>query len=40
VTAVGIGAQASYDAMCAGKSGIKKLPSWCDEYPAQVIIIQ
>jgi hypothetical protein len=22
--------------MCEGKSGIRKLPSWADEFPAQV----
>ena len=37
VTPVGIGAEVSYRAMCEGKSGIVKLPSWADEYPAQVI---
>ena len=36
VTCVGIGADVSYKAMCDGKSGIRKLPSWADEYPAQV----
>ena len=36
VTCVGIGADISYKAMCDGKSGIRKLPSWADEYPAQV----
>lgn len=36
VTPVGIGADVSYKAMCEGKSGIRKLPSWADEYPAQV----
>jgi len=36
VTPVGIGAEEAYQAMCAGKSGIVKLPSWADEYPAQV----
>ena len=37
VTPVGIGAEVSYRAMCEGKSGIVKLPSWAAEYPAQVI---
>ena len=36
VTCVGIGADVSYKAMCDGKSGIRKLPSWADEFPAQV----
>ena len=36
VTPVGIGADVAYKAMCEGKSGIVKLPSWADEYPAQV----
>jgi len=36
VTPVGIGGKEAYDAMCAGKSGIRKLPSWADEYPAQL----
>lgn len=36
VTPVGIGGQEAYDAMCEGKSGIRKLPSWADEYPAQL----
>jgi 3-oxoacyl-[acyl-carrier-protein] synthase II len=36
VTPVGIGADVSYKAMCEGKSGIRKLPSWADEYPAQL----
>lgn len=36
VTPVGIGGQEAYEAMCAGKSGIRKLPSWADEYPAQL----
>jgi len=35
VTPVGIGADAAYKAMCEGKSGIRRLPSWADEYPAQ-----
>lgn len=35
VTPVGIGADVAYKAMCEGKSGIVKLPSWADEYPAQ-----
>lgn len=36
VTPVGIGAEVAYKAMCEGKSGIVKLPSWADEYPAQL----
>ena len=36
VTPVGLNAVDSYKAMCEGKSGIRKLPSWADEYPAQV----
>lgn len=36
VTPVGIGGHESYEAMCQGKSGIRKLPSWADEYPAQL----
>ena len=36
VTPVGIGGHEAYEAMCAGKSGIRKLPSWADEYPAQL----
>ena len=36
VTPVGIGGQEAYQAMCEGKSGIRKLPSWADEYPAQL----
>ena len=36
VTPVGIGAEVAYKAMCEGKSGIVKLPSWANEYPAQV----
>ena len=39
VTPVGIGADVAYKAMCEGKSGIVKLPSWADEYPAQVCYI-
>ena len=35
ITPVGIGSDASYKAMCEGKSGIVRLPSWADEYPAQ-----
>lgn len=36
ITPVGIGGHETYDALCAGKSGIRKLPSWADEFPAQV----
>ena len=36
VTPVGIGGHVAFDAMVAGKCGIKRLPSWADEYPAQV----
>jgi len=36
VTPVGIGGDVAYKAMCEGKSGIVKLPSWADEYPAQL----
>lgn len=36
VTPVGIGGDVSYKAMCEGKSGIVRLPSWADEYPAQL----
>ena len=36
VTPVGIGAGVAYEAMCEGKSGIVRLPSWADEYPAQL----
>ena len=36
VTPVGIGADEAYKNMCDGKSGIRKLPSWADEFPAQV----
>lgn len=39
VTPVGIGGDASYKAMCEGKSGIRRLPSWADEFPAQVFIV-
>lgn len=39
VTPVGIGAENAFQAMCQGKSGIRKLPSWADEYPAQVLWI-
>jgi 3-oxoacyl-(acyl-carrier-protein) synthase len=38
VTPVGIGSEVTYKALCVGKSGIVRLPSWADEYPAQVII--
>jgi 3-oxoacyl-(acyl-carrier-protein) synthase len=37
VTPLAIGAEESYQAMCQGKSGIVRLPSWADEYPAQVL---
>lgn len=33
---MGIGGDVAYKAMCDGKSGIKKLPSWADEFPAQL----
>jgi hypothetical protein len=36
VTPVGIGGEAAYQALCQGKNGIVRLPSWADEYPAQV----
>ena len=36
ITPVGIGGHETYEALCAGKSGIRKLPSWADEFPAQV----
>ena len=36
VTPVGIGGEEAYRAMCAGKSGLVRLPAWADEYPAQV----
>lgn len=36
VSPVGIGAQNAYQALCDGKSGIRRLPSWADEFPAQV----
>ena len=36
MTPVGIGADVAYNAMCEGKSGIVRLPSWADEYPAQL----
>lgn len=36
VTPVAIGGDESYKALCAGKSGIVRLPSWADEYPAQL----
>jgi 3-oxoacyl-[acyl-carrier-protein] synthase II len=36
ITPLGIGAELSYQAMCKGTSGVSKLPSWADEYPAQL----
>ena len=36
MTPVGIGGAEAYKALCEGKSGIRRLPSWADEYPAQV----
>jgi 3-oxoacyl-[acyl-carrier-protein] synthase II len=36
ITPVGIGAQESYEALCAGKSGLRLLPSWADEYNARL----
>lgn len=36
MTPVGIGGDEAYKNMCAGKSGIRKLPSWADEFPAQL----
>lgn len=36
VTPVGIGAETTYKALCEGKSGIKRLPAWADEYPSKV----
>eukprot|EP01035_Chromulina_nebulosa_P020380 gene20380-26449_t len=35
VTPVGIGAEATYQALIAGKSGIVRLPSWADEFPSK-----
>ena len=40
VTPVGHGADVAYKAMCEGKSGVRRLPSWADEYPAQVCCTQ
>lgn len=36
VTPVGIGAEVAYKALCEGKNGIVRLPSWADEYPAKL----
>jgi 3-oxoacyl-[acyl-carrier-protein] synthase II len=36
ITPVGHGAETAYQALCAGKNGISKLPSWADEFPAQL----
>jgi hypothetical protein len=36
VTPVGIGGEVAYQALCQGQNGIVRLPSWADEYPAQV----
>jgi len=36
VTPVGIGADEAYKALCEGKSGLRRLPAWADEYPAQL----
>jgi len=36
VTPVGIGGDVAYKALCAGKSGIVRLPAWADEYPSQL----
>lgn len=36
VTPVGIGGDVAYKALCDGKIGIRKLPQWADEYPAQL----
>ena len=36
VSPVGIGGEEAYQALCQGKNGIKRLPSWADEFPAQV----
>lgn len=35
VSPVGIGAHTMFDALCEGKSGIVRLPSWADEFPAK-----
>lgn len=36
VSPVAIGAHKMFDALCEGKSGISRLPSWADEFPAQL----
>jgi len=36
VTPVGVGVEATYKNLCDGQSGIRRLPSWADEYPAQL----
>eukprot|EP00611_Tribonema_gayanum_P025652 TRINITY_DN589_c0_g2_i3.p1 TRINITY_DN589_c0_g2~~TRINITY_DN589_c0_g2_i3.p1 ORF type:complete len:497 (-),score=181.45 TRINITY_DN589_c0_g2_i3:144-1556(-) len=36
VSAVGWGADAHFQKLLAGESGLKKMPSWADEYPARV----
>ena len=36
ITPVGNNAHEAYDNLCAGKSGIRRLPSWADEFPAQL----
>lgn len=36
ITPVGNGGDIAYKALCEGKSGIRRLPSWADEYPAQL----
>mmetsp|Transcript_31619 Transcript_31619/g.32205 ORF Transcript_31619/g.32205 Transcript_31619/m.32205 type:complete len:462 (-) Transcript_31619:201-1586(-) len=36
VSPVGIGADETYKALCAGKSGIVRLPPWAHEFPAQL----
>jgi 3-oxoacyl-[acyl-carrier-protein] synthase II len=36
VSSVGVGADNFFQALVDGKSGIAKMPSWSDEYPAQV----
>jgi 3-oxoacyl-[acyl-carrier-protein] synthase II len=36
VCPVGVGADEAYTAMCEGKSGIVRLPSWADEYPSKL----
>lgn len=35
---VGIGGHETYKALCEGRSGIRRLPEWADEFPAQVCL--